>query len=186
MNTRNSVALLSLLLVLLFWSPDGLGLPAEDVQPVTNEHYFTTARKLIREAKKSVLIMMFEMGYYTDRPTTPSNLLVKELIEARKREVRVEVILDVRKDEDRTTKRNRHTGSILSEGGVKVIYDSLGQTTHAKLMVIDGLLTLLGSTNWTYYALSNNNEVAVLIRSKEVAQEMTDYFEKVKSAGSKK
>ena len=87
-----------------------------------------------------------------------------------KRGVKVEVILEVREGEDRTAKRNRHTGKILSDGGSKVIYDSLSKTTHAKCMVVDGKLTLLGSTNWTYYALTNNNEASVLIRSKEVAK----------------
>jgi phosphatidylserine/phosphatidylglycerophosphate/cardiolipin synthase-like enzyme len=53
-------------------------------------------------------------------------------------------------------------------------------------MVVDGQLTLLGSTNWTYYALTNNHEAAVLIRSKEVAKELTDYFNRVKATGSKK
>jgi phosphatidylserine/phosphatidylglycerophosphate/cardiolipin synthase-like enzyme len=42
----------------------------------------------------------------------------------------------------------------------------------------------LGSTNWTYYALTNNNEVSVLIRSKELAKELVDYFNRVKATGS--
>ena len=53
-------------------------------------------------------------------------------------------------------------------------------------MVVDGQLTLLGSTNWTYYALTNNNEVSVLIRSKELAKAIIDYFNRVKATGSKK
>ena len=53
-------------------------------------------------------------------------------------------------------------------------------------MVVVDQLTLLGSANWTFYALTNNNEVSVLIRSKEVAKELIDYFNKVKATGSKK
>jgi phosphatidylserine/phosphatidylglycerophosphate/cardiolipin synthase-like enzyme len=106
-------------------------------------------------------------------------------VNAKKRGVKVEVILEVREGEDRTTKRNRHTGKVLSEGGVEVIYDPLFKTTHAKFMVVDGRLTLLGSTNWTYYALTSNNEASVLVRSKEVAQASMDYFNRVKATGSK-
>jgi phosphatidylserine/phosphatidylglycerophosphate/cardiolipin synthase-like enzyme len=160
------------------------GLPAEDVRVITDGQYFETAKKMIQEAKKSVQIMMFEMGFYDEHPSTPSNLLVKELINARKRGITVEVILDVREGEDRTTKRNRRTGKFLSEGGVEVIYDPLSKTTHAKMMIIDGELTLVGSTNWTYYALTNNHEAAVLVRSKEVAKEMIDYFNRVKTTGT--
>jgi phosphatidylserine/phosphatidylglycerophosphate/cardiolipin synthase-like enzyme len=53
-------------------------------------------------------------------------------------------------------------------------------------MVVDGQLTLLGSTNWTYYALTTNNETSVLIRSKEVAQALQGYFNRVKATDSKK
>ena len=163
-----------------------LGLPAEDVQLITNNQYVPTAQKTIREAKQSIQVMMFEMVHYAGRSRSPSNLLIKELIAASKRGVKVEVILDVRKEEDRTAKRNRYTGKILSDGGVEVIYDPLDRTTHAKVIVADGELTLLGSTNWTYSALSSNNEASVLIRSKDVARELGAYFNKVKSTGTKK
>ena len=51
-------------------------------------------------------------------------------------------------------------------------------------MMVDGQFTLVGSTNWTYYALTNNHEVAVLVKSKQVAKEMIDYFNRVKSTGT--
>jgi cardiolipin synthase len=183
---RMILNILLLFLFSIFYPLHSTGLPAEDVQLVTDAQYFQTAQKMIREAKKSVQVMMFEMGYYDRYPNTPSNLLIKELIDAKKRGVKVEVILEVREGADRTTQRNRQTGKILSDGGVEVIYDSLFKTTHAKLLVVDEHLTLLGSTNWTYYALTNNNEVSVLIRSKEVAKELVEYFNRVKGTGSKK
>jgi len=177
--------ILFLFLLSTFHLPYAIGLPAEDVQVVLDAQYFQVAMKMIQEAKHSIQVMMFEMGYYDRNPNTPSNLLIQELINAKKRGVKVEVILEVREGEDRTAKRNRHTGKILSDGGVEVIYDSLFKTTHAKLMVVDGKLTLLGSTNWTYYALTNNNEASVLIRSQEVARALQDYFDRVKATGSK-
>ena len=172
------------LLVFTFHLPQSIGLPAEDVQLVMDAQYFQVAKKMIGEAKTSIQVMMFEMGYYDQYPNTPSNLLIKELIDAKKRGVRVEVILEVKEGKDRTTERNRHTGKILSEGGVEVIYDPLFKTTHAKWMAVDGQFSLLGSTNWTYYALTNNNEASFLIRSKEVARELADYFNRVKATGS--
>jgi len=177
--------ILFLFLLSTFHLPYAIGLPAEDVQVVLDAQYFQVAMKMIQEAKHSIQVMMFEMGYYDRNPNTPSNLLIQELINAKKRGVKVEVVLEVREGEDRTAKRNRHTGKILSDGGVEVIYDSLFKTTHAKLMVVDGKLTLLGSTNWTYYALTNNNEASVLIRSQEVARALQDYFDRVKATGSK-
>ena len=180
------VSVLFIFLLSTLYLPLSFGLPAEDVQLVTDVQYFEVAKKLIHEAKYSIQVMMFEMGYYDQYPNTPSNLLIKELMNATKRGVKVEVILEVKEGEDRTTKRNRHTGKVLSEGGVEVIYDPLSKTTHAKLMVVDGQLSLLGSTNWTYYALTSNNEASVLIRSKELARAIIDYFNRVKATGGKK
>ena len=180
------VSVLFIFLLSTLYLPLSFGLPAEDVQLVTDVQYFEVAKKLIQEAKHSIQVMMFEMGYYDQYPNTPSNLLIKELMNATKRGVKVEVLLEVKEGEDRTTKRNRHTGKVLSEGGVEVIYDPLSKTTHAKLMVVDGQLSLLGSTNWTYYALTSNNEASVLIRSKELARAIIDYFNRVKATGSKK
>ena len=183
---KTILALLFLFLLSTFYLPLSFGLPAEDVQLVTDAQYFQVAKKMIQEAKSLIQVMMFEMGYYDRYPNTPTNLLVKELIDAKKRGVKVEVILEVREGRDRTTERNRNTGKILSSGGVEVIYDSLLKTTHAKSMVVDGQLALVGSTNWTYYALTNNNEVSIFIRSKEVAKALVDYFNQVKATGSKK
>ncbi len=179
------LALLFLFPLALFYAPHSFSLPAEDVQLVLNDQYFQVAKKIIQEAKHSIQVMIFEMGYYDEHPNSPSNLLVKELISAKKRGVKVAVILEAREGEDRTTEQNRHTGTILSEGGVEVFYDSLLKTTHAKLMVVDGKWSLLGSTNWTYYALTDNNEASVLIRSKEVAKGLADYFNRVKATGRK-
>jgi len=178
-------SLLFFFLLFAFHLPLSFGLPAEDVQLVTDAQYFQVAKKVIQEAKFSIQVMMFEMEYYDKYPQSPSNLLIKDLINARKRGVKVEVILEVREGRDRTAERNRDTGKILSNGGVEVIYDPLFKTTHAKCMVVDGRLILLGSTNWTYSALSNNNEVSVLIRSKELANELIDYFNRVKATATK-
>ncbi len=182
---RNRI-LLFFVLFSTFYVPHSFALPAEDVRVVANEQYFKVAQELIKGAKRSVRVMMFEMAYYKQHLNTPTNVLIRELIGARKRGVKVEVILEVREGEDRTTQGNRRTGKILSEGGVEVIFDSPSKTTHTKMMMIDEQITLLGSTNWTYSALTHNNEASVLIRSKEVAKELLDYFNKVKGAGGKK
>jgi len=177
--------LLFFFLFSISYSSHSFGLQVQDVEVVMDAQYFQVAKKMIQESKTSIQVMMFEMRYYDKHPDSPSNFLIKGLIDAKKRGVMVEVILEVRDDKDQTTQSNHRTGKMLSEGAVGVTYDPLFKTTHAKCMVVDGELTLLGSTNWTYYALTNNNEVSVLIRSKELAKTLRDYFNRVKASGSK-
>ena len=62
---------------------------------------------------------------------------------------------------------------------MKVRYDPVGVTTHTKLLIIDGEIGIVGSTNWTYSALEKNHEVSVLIRSPEVARNLYHYFQRV-------
>ena len=158
-------------------------LPAKDVKVVLDREYFQVARGLLGNAEQSIQMMMFEASFYTKHPKSPSNILISELISARKRGIRVEVILETSDRGDRATERNRLTGGMLSKEGVEVIYDPLFVTTHAKLIIIDGRISLLGSTNWTYYGLTSNHEAGVLIESREVAKALGYYFERVKSSG---
>jgi len=159
------------------------GASPRDAQLITDTNYFPLARKIIQEAKSSIRVMMFEMAFYEKHPQTPSNLLIKELIAARQRGLKVEVILEVKESRDRTTVRNQQTGKILAAGGVEVIYDSPLKTMHAKCLVVDEQIILLGSTNWTFYALTNNNEVSILLHSPKLAKELINYFNQVKATG---
>jgi cardiolipin synthase len=154
-----------------------LGLPARDVQLITDREYFNIVQTCFREARSSIGVMMFEAAYYERYLNSPTNLLIRELIAARRRGVEVKVILEKRKEGDRTQKNNMKTGRMLSEAGVQVAYDPVAVTTHTKLLIIDGEISIVGSTNWTYSALEKNHEVSVLIRSPEVAKDLQDYFQ---------
>lgn len=169
-----------LLSALLFLLPScSFGGPLSDVQVITDREYFSVVQTCFKEARSSIAVMMFEAAYYDRYPNSPTNVLIRELIAARKRGVDVKVILEKRKDRDRTQENNLKTGRLLSEGGVEVKYDPVVVTTHTKLLIIDGGIGVVGSTNWTYSALEKNHEVSVLIRSPEVAQNLQDYFQRV-------
>jgi cardiolipin synthase len=183
-NFRRALILLTLFFLPCFIHPV-LAFPAKDCQLIIDSEYTKVVREAIRGAQKSVQMMMFEASFYQKYPNTPSNLLIQELIVARKRGVKVEVILEQGESTDRTSQRNVLTGKMLAKEGVEVTFDPPTLTTHTKLLVIDSETVILGSTNWTYSALTKNHEVSVLIRSPEMAKALADYFAKVKASGSK-
>jgi cardiolipin synthase len=123
--------------------------------------------------------MMFEASYYEKYPSSPTNVLIQELVAAHKRGVAVKVILERRDERERASMNNEKTGTLLSRAGVDVVYDPATVTTHTKLLIVDGTISVVGSTNWTYSALEKNHEVSVLIRSSEVAQRLQDYFQTI-------
>ena len=167
------------ILFFLFLNNYSLGFPAKDVQVITDRQYFEVVLRCFQEAKSSIKMMMFEASYYKKYPDSPSNLLIRELIAAKKRGLDVKVILEQREGTERATLRNKETGALLAESGVEVVYDPLDITTHTKLLIIDGEISVVGSTNWTYNALDKNHEVAVLIRSPKVANDLQNYFQSI-------
>lgn len=163
---------------------------AENVVSLSNEKYFPALHKAIEEAKESIRVVQLSVRYYTDIPTgaprdsdlpngvlSHTNELCEDLIRAHKRGIDVQVIIDrqaIRSNEEQLPFARK-----LAQNGVTVFWDDENVTTHAKLIVIDDDITVVGSTNWTYHALHLNNEVSVLIRSKPVNKIYRDYFKKI-------
>jgi len=152
-----------------------------DVKPICNRKYFSQVRSLISEARQSIYIVFYLARYYQKYPDSSSNKLIKELILAAKRNVDVQVILDQSNWNEKNTADNKAAAEILIDGDVKVWLDDFYQTSHNKLIIIDERYVVIGSTNWSYYALDKNNESSVLIDSEEVANVFKDYFGKIKA-----
>ncbi len=175
---RRISLLWGIVISLVLTSSPLLALSAEDVKVIRNREYFPTLHRALQEARGSIKVIMFEACYYEEYPDSPSNILIGDLIEAHRRGVKVEVILELGVF-DEVNRNNREVGQLLSRAGVAVAFDSPAVTTHAKLITIDGDVSILGSTNWKYYSLDKNNEVSVLIKSREVATEIEKYFRKI-------
>lgn len=158
------------------------------VYPANNRDYRNLLLPRLREAKKSVYMIMFLASYYPDyKETSPTNLFLEELIKAHARGVKVEIILDQSDSnyDSHSATENFRTALYLSGNGITTYFDSPEKTTHAKLIVIDGKTVVIGSANWSYSAMSRNNETTVIIESPELAAYYTGYFEDLKkSCGS--
>jgi phosphatidylserine/phosphatidylglycerophosphate/cardiolipin synthase-like enzyme len=163
-----------------------------DITILSNRDYFPAVHQLFQEAQRSIQVMMFSARYYTEKPSfagdiehvpgTPwsdTNILLDDLIEAAKRDVDVLVILDSSTWNRSNTELNEAFGRLMAEGGVAVYMDDPEVTTHCKLILVDDQLTVVGSTNWSYYALDQNNETSVLIRSPRVNREYREYYQEV-------
>ncbi len=161
-------------------------LPAEDVEVVTNRDYFPAVIELFRNAEQSIYVFMFSARIYLEYPDDVNWELLHGLIAAKKRGVDVKVILDASSWNKDNTFKNKHMADSLKAGGVKVYYDPLDITSHPKLLIIDHRYTVVGSTNWSYYAIEKNNEASVIIDSEPVAAVFEEWFEKNVELSSEK
>ena len=146
------------------------------VKPVFDRGYFEEALGIISNAKRSIHVVSFEVKYYRSFPSSLQNRLVRELIYAKDRGVDVKIVVDEYSKEN-------NAYSILRENGVDVRYDGEGATTHAKLIIVDGEIVLLGSTNLSYYGLEKNGEANVLIEDEKTAQNFEKYFRSIWASG---
>ena len=153
-----------------------------EIKPICDREYFPAVHSLLKNAKSSIYLIMHSIRYYDEHPGSSANLFCKDLIAAAKRGVDVKAIIeqsDLEMFAD-NSQRNRDVGYRLARGGVTVYLDPLETTTHCKLLVVDQKYTVIGSTNWSYYALDKNYESSVLIDSEKTANYFVKYFEKIR------
>ena len=111
--------------------------------------------KELNAAKTSVLVQAYS---FTSTP------IAKALLEAHKRGVKVEVVLD---KSQRTEKYSE--ADFLVNVGIPTKIDAQHAIAHNKVMVIDGATVITGSFNFTKNAEANNAENLLVIRSPELA-----------------
>jgi len=180
MMKRFITILIILSSTLSLWS-----LPADEVIPIPNREYFPALHNALKNAKEKIYVLMFTARYYPDYPDDANSVILKDLINAKKRGVKVKVILDASSWNVSNSLSNKMFGDSLAAGGVEVYYDPIEVTSHDKLILIDGYITIVGSTNWSYYALERNNEASVLIKSKPVTEFFEKYFQEILKFSSK-
>ncbi|UJS16743.1 MAG: phospholipase D-like domain-containing protein [Candidatus Jettenia sp.] len=173
-----------ILVVCVFYSSCAFGLPADDVVPLIDGEYYPQAHQSLITAKKSVFCIMYIADIDPKYNHGYEYNLVNDLINAHRRGVVVTVIFDQNitfwkkgKKGKEIESKSRKAYELLKKNGVPVYYDSKDCVTHSKILVIDGYITILGSTNWTYSALKKNHEASVLIKSHRVAEA---FLEKLK------
>jgi phosphatidylserine/phosphatidylglycerophosphate/cardiolipin synthase-like enzyme len=111
-------------------------------------------------AKNTVLVQAYS---FTSAP------IAKALVDAHKRGVVVQVILDKSQRTERYS-----SATFLSNEGIPVFIDAVHNIAHNKVMVLDGKTVITGSFNFTKNAEEGNAEnLLVISNAPEIAQRYT-------------
>ncbi|MFQ5863004.1 MAG: phospholipase D-like domain-containing protein [Candidatus Brocadiales bacterium] len=167
------VTITAVILLSLF-PASSLAMPADEVVPIIDRKYFPVVHEVMLNAKKSIICVMGMAQLSVNHPFGGESLLLRDLIGAKNRGLKVRMIL-----EDNPERNNKYAYNFLKDAGVAVAYDTEPVTTHSTFIVIDDELTILGSHNWTFGGLRINHEASVLIKSKEVAKAFSQAFEQI-------
>lgn len=107
----------------------------------------------------------------------PDDLIIKALVAARHRGVRVRVIVPGKHIDSETVRlaSKAHWGEVL-KAGVEV-YEYQPTMMHNKMLIVDGLLVSVGSTNFDVRSFRLNDEASLNVYNREFAARMTEVFE---------
>lgn len=120
----------------------------------------------IGQARSSVYMQAFS---FTSAP------IAKALVDAAKRGVKVEAILD------KSQRKETYTGAtFLRNEGIPVYIDAAHAIAHNKVMVIDGQTVVTGSFNFTKAAEERNAENLLIIKDKGLARLYMENWEQHK------
>lgn len=106
--------------------------------------------KEINEARTEILVQAYS---FTSKP------IAKALVDARKRGIKIEVILD------RSQQAQKYSSAdFVAHAGIPTYIDSAHAIAHNKIMVIDRITLITGSFNFTKAAEENNAENLLIIK----------------------
>ncbi|HVF71158.1 MAG TPA: phospholipase D-like domain-containing protein [Chthoniobacterales bacterium] len=116
--------------------------------------------------------------WITNPYCTPSEDQVELLVKAVQRKVDVRFLLPgPYNDQPMTQSAGRTAYGRLLEGGVK-IFEYQPTMIHAKTMVVDGLFSMLGSSNIDPRSSEINEEIDVVVYDQAFGRQMEEVFEK--------
>lgn len=165
----------------------------EDIVILDEENYFPEVIQVIKQAKESIYILMYQYEFNPRRKFSLPYEIAKELIGAKRRGVKVHLILDQNFKRQKNKfgqmqteieRKNLTACEFLTNNGIDVQFDKAEKVTHSKLIVIDGRVSIVGSQNWTTQSVGSD-QVSVLIRLEPVAQGFLQAISKVEVASSK-
>ena len=111
----------------------------------------------IARAKDSIYVQAYGLT---------SGIIVNQLIQAKNRGVKVQVLLDKSNVSDKWSKMMD-----LVNANVSVRIDKVSGIAHNKVIIIDGQKVITGSFNFTNAADKRNAENVIIINNKSVAKE---------------
>ena len=122
----------------------------------------------INSAKKSILI--------TNPYFIPDSVMTKALVKAATRGVRVLVLLPGKIDSQLAYAVSRTRYGPLLLGGVQV-FEYKGSLMHAKTIVVDGVWSTIGSTNFDNRSFALNQEINLTVYDRGVARQLEQIFD---------
>lgn len=149
------------------------------VDPVVGSSFFDKAAHLIDNARESISICIFTARYYRGQSRNPINSLFNALRRAANRGVNVKILLNQNFSDSQADLHNRFIAQYFKAKNFQAAMGGKSTRIHAKLILIDNHITIIGSHNYSARAHKSNFETSVIIRSPEITLAFMNEFERL-------
>jgi phosphatidylserine/phosphatidylglycerophosphate/cardiolipin synthase-like enzyme len=139
-------------------------------------NYYMRLLELVRGAKESIFLIQYVFGISPTREWQRSNKILKALVEAKERGVKVKVIFDRPRLHGPNTKTNITCARKLIELGMEPRSLTVRKTLHLKMVIIDKKVCITGSHNITNSSLYSPFEISFECKDPESVKEAGCYF----------
>jgi cardiolipin synthase len=149
--------------------PDLVAAVATDADDPDEAAIYGTYYATVRHASRRL--------WMTQAYFAPNKTLRRELIAAAKRGVEVRILVPGFTDSGLIFHASRASYEELLEGGVR-LYEQNYALLHAKTLVADTALSMVGSANFDMRSFLHNNEVNAVVIGSDFARQMEQLFER--------
>ena len=131
---------------------------------------------LIQSASHKIDVIMYEWKWYTHESAGGVEKFNLAFQGAGRRGVKVRVLLNIESMGHAITQINTRTEQFLRMAGIEVKFGQTGVATHAKMIIIDDRILILGSHNISKGSFSKNQEASIVVEGPEAIRPYIDYF----------
>lgn len=147
------------------------------VTPFIGRDYFNNLVQLVAKSEKSLDMTVFQGSRQVVKKSSKTGRLWDSIARAHQKGVNVRILLHSPSASLKILSENVEFVRILEKSGVPYRLGRPDDTVHCKLVIIDGLITVCGSHNFTNRGLWDNYEASLAVESSETADTFKHYFD---------
>jgi len=137
----------------------------QTTQPIIGKTFPDIVTPIIKQAKKSIDIIVFDWRWYPDQIGSTIQKFNNAIIDSAKKGIRIRALTN-----------SSQIQRLLSENRIKTKKLHSKKLLHTKLMLVDNKIAILGSHNYTMNAFTINFEVSVILVDPPTIKRLNEYF----------
>jgi cardiolipin synthase len=142
-----------------------------------DRRYMQRVPRLIEGAQACVRVAMFQLQVKGKSARRTSRELAVKLAAKGLEGKEVRVLLNVAPGKARVAAINRDAAKWLKERKVQVRHFGPRRICHAKIVIVDEDVAIIGSHNWGVGSFTGNFEVSVVVRDAGQVRKLAEHFD---------